>query len=64
VTRRLKNAGCPAKVIFLTLHEDMDFVSAAFGLGASGYVFKSRLSTDLETAMSTVLSGGHFSSIC
>jgi CheY-like chemotaxis protein len=63
VARRLKNAGCPAKVIFLTLHEDRAFVVAAFGLGASGYVFKSRLCTDLEHAIDTVLSGGHFSSI-
>jgi CheY-like chemotaxis protein len=63
VARRLKKAGCPAKIIFLTLHEDKDFVGAAFGLGASGYVFKSRLSADLENAIATVLSGGRFSSI-
>ena len=63
VARRLKKAGCPAKIIFLSLHEDMDFVGAAFGLGASGYVFKSRLTTDLENAIATVLSGGQFSSI-
>jgi CheY-like chemotaxis protein len=63
VARRLKKAGCPAKIIFLTLHEDMDFAGAAFGLGGSGYVFKSRLTTDLENAIATVLSGGQFSSI-
>jgi PleD family two-component response regulator len=63
VAKRLKKAGCPSKIIFLTLHEDMDFADAAFGLGALGYVFKSRLSKDLEIAISTVLSGGHFSSI-
>jgi CheY-like chemotaxis protein len=63
VARRLKKAGCPAKIIFLTLHEDMDFARAAFGLGASGYVFKSRLTTDLENAIAIVLSGGQFSSI-
>jgi len=63
VARRLKRAGCPAKIIFLSLHEDMDFVGAAFGLGASGFVFKSRLTTDLETAIAAVLSGGHFSTI-
>jgi CheY-like chemotaxis protein len=63
VARRLKKAGCPAKIIFLSLHEDMDYVGAAFGLGASGYVFKSRLNTDLENAIGTVLSGGQFSSI-
>jgi CheY-like chemotaxis protein len=62
VARQLKKAGCPAKIIFLTLHEDMDFVGAAFGLGASGYVFKSRLSADLENAIATVLSGDQFTS--
>jgi DNA-binding NarL/FixJ family response regulator len=41
----------------------MDFARAAFGLGASGYVFKSRLTTDLENAIAIVLSGGQFSSI-
>jgi CheY-like chemotaxis protein len=63
VAKRLKEAGCPAKIIFLTLHEDMDFADAACGLGAWGYVFKSRLTIDLEIAISTVLSGGHYSSI-
>jgi CheY-like chemotaxis protein len=63
VAKRLKSAGCSAKVIFLTLYEDMDFAEAAFSLGARGYVFKSRLPTDLEIAISTVLSGGRFSSI-
>lgn len=63
VARRLNKAGCPAKIIFLSLHEDMDFVGAAFGLGASGYVFKSRLTTDLEIAIAAVLGGGQFSSI-
>jgi CheY-like chemotaxis protein len=63
VARRLKRAGCPAKIIFLSLHEDMDFVRAGFGLGASGYVFKSRLSSELENAIAAVLGGGQFSSI-
>jgi CheY-like chemotaxis protein len=63
VARRLKKAGCPARIIFLSLHEDLDLISAAFGLGASGYVFKSRLNAELQNAIATVLSGGQFSSI-
>ena len=63
VAKRLKRAGSPAKIIFLSLHEDMDFVGAAFGLGASGFVFKSRLTIDLENAIAAVLNGGQFSSI-
>jgi DNA-binding NarL/FixJ family response regulator len=60
VAKRLRESGCPAKIIFLTVHEDVDFVSAAFDLGASGYVFKSRVTEDLSRAIDTVFSGGRF----
>jgi DNA-binding NarL/FixJ family response regulator len=60
VAKRLKNSGCTAKIIFLTVHEDIDFVSAAFDIGASGYVFKSRVTEDLTRAIDTVFNGGRF----
>jgi len=63
VARRLKDTGCPAKIIFLSVHEDIDFVNAAFDLGASGYVFKSRITADLTKAIDTVFNGGQFASI-
>ena len=63
VARDLKKGCYPGKIIFLTLCEDADFVDAAFDSGASGYVFKSRLSADLKNAIDTVLSGGRFRSI-
>jgi DNA-binding NarL/FixJ family response regulator len=62
VARRLRDAGSAAKIIFLTVHEDIDFVNAAFDLGASGYVFKSRISADLTKAIDIVFSGGRFAS--
>jgi DNA-binding NarL/FixJ family response regulator len=62
VARRLKDKACPSKIIFLTVHEDVDFVSAAFDLGASGYVFKSRVTEDLVKAIDVVFSGGRFAS--
>jgi DNA-binding NarL/FixJ family response regulator len=62
VARRLKDSGCPAKIIFLTVHEDVDFVNAAFDLGAFGYVFKSRVTEDLTRAIDIVFSGGRFAS--
>jgi len=62
VARRLKKAGIPAKVIFLTVHENIDFVRAAFDLGAVGYVYKSRISSDLVVAIDTICAGGRFSS--
>lgn len=40
VARRLQRDRCSAKIIFLTVHEDPDFVNAAFDIGARGYVFK------------------------
>ncbi len=60
VARSLRDRGCPAKIIFLTLHEDADFVNVAFDLGASGYVFKSRVTEDLIRAIDVVSSGGRF----
>jgi DNA-binding NarL/FixJ family response regulator len=43
------------KIIFLTVHEDPDFLAAAFKAGASGYVTKPRLSLDLILAIHEVL---------
>ena len=45
--RRLKAAGSPAKIVFLTVHADLDYVRAALGSGAVGYVLKSELASDL-----------------
>ena len=63
VARRLKDIGCSAKIIFLSVHEDIDFVNAAFELGACGYVFKSRITADLTKAIDIVFIGGQFASI-
>src|SRR4051794_23886938 len=57
---RIRDAGSKTKVIFLTVHEDTEFVAAAFMSGALGYVTKSRLSTDLAKAIHEVLSGHSF----
>ncbi len=43
------------KIIFLTVHTDPDYVHAALELGAVGYVFKSRLVSDLRLAIGEVL---------
>jgi DNA-binding NarL/FixJ family response regulator len=45
--RQLKAAGSPAKIVFLTVHADPDYVRAALGTGALGYVLKSELASDL-----------------
>jgi DNA-binding NarL/FixJ family response regulator len=58
--KRMRKADCRAKIIFLTIHEDHDFVTAAFSAGASGYVTKARLTTDLVTAIREALLGHIF----
>ena len=45
--RKLKATGSRAKIVFLTVHADQDFVRAALGAGAVGYVLKSELAWDL-----------------
>jgi DNA-binding NarL/FixJ family response regulator len=60
VARLLKADWQNSKIIFLTVHQELDFIRAAFDVGASGYVFKSRLNADLLVAINTVLSGKTF----
>ena len=45
------------KIIFLTVHTDPDYVREALELGAVGYIFKSRLVSDLKLAIGEVLDG-------
>lgn len=58
--RELKKAGSHSKIIFLTVHEESDFVRESFASGGSGYVIKSRLATDLVLAIQEVLAGRSF----
>jgi DNA-binding NarL/FixJ family response regulator len=48
------------KCVFLTVHDDRDFVDAAFAAGASGYVVKSNFVTDLVPAIAEVVEGRKF----
>lgn len=56
IARRLQQQGYKGEIVFLTVHEDADFVNAAIGAGGRGYVIKSRINTDLEAALRAVLS--------
>ena len=62
VATRLKLAGSRAKIVFLTIHEDLDFVRAAYDAGASGYVLKRRMASDLLQAIRAVLAGRTYTS--
>ena len=59
-TAQLKAGASAPKVIILTIHEDVDFVEAALKSGASGYVVKSHMASDLRPAVKTVLAGRSF----
>lgn len=57
---QLKARGSKTRVIFLTVHEDTDFLQAALDTGALGYVLKSRIVSDLSQAIRSVLCGELF----
>lgn len=60
VARELRDSGCLSKVVFLTVHEDYDFVNAAIGSGALAYVLKSRLSADLVSGVEAAMAEKFF----
>src|SRR5882757_1059949 len=58
--RSIQKFNSRVKIVFLTIHEDRDFIAAAFSAGATGYVTKRRLSTDLVFAIQESLKGHTF----
>ena len=56
----LKERGSTAKIIFLTIHDEPAFFRAALEAGASGYVIKPRLASDLCLAIREVMAGRLF----
>ena len=55
--QRLKDSGSQAQVVFLTIHEELDYVRAALATGAKGYVVKPRMTSDLSLAIKEVHAG-------
>ncbi len=51
VARRVFQMGHQSRIVFLTVHEEAEFVCAALGAGGSAYVVKSRLNSDLPDAL-------------
>lgn len=60
VAQRIKATDSHTKIVFLTLHDDSDFRTAALATGAEGYVTKSRMGADLLRAVKAVLAGRRF----
>jgi DNA-binding NarL/FixJ family response regulator len=57
---QLRESGSTARIVFLTVNEDPDFVRAALRTGALGYVVKSRMATDLCAAINGAIGGRLF----
>ena len=57
---QLRDAGVAVRIVFLTVHNDPDYVRAALAAGAAAYVVKTRLSLDLLPALEAVIEGRRF----
>jgi DNA-binding NarL/FixJ family response regulator len=57
---RLRKSGSTAKIVFLTIHEETDFVQAAMETGASGFVVKRQMVSELRRAIREALAGRIF----
>jgi DNA-binding NarL/FixJ family response regulator len=58
--RQIRNLVPDSKIIFLTQESSEDVVQAALGLGARGYVVKTRAGSDLLAAVEAVLQGQQY----
>ena len=58
--QQLREAGCRAKFVFLTIHIEHEFIDACVAEGALGYVEKSQMKTDLIPAIQAALVGRTF----
>lgn len=56
----LREAGCTAPVVFLTVHNEEELVVAAQAVGGTGYVVKPRLASDLVRAIREAQAGRPF----
>ena len=60
VAQRIKQRDSQIKIVFVTLHDDLDFRAAALELGAEGYVTKAKMGGELLFAVREILAGGRF----
>ena len=57
----LRDAKCRARTVILTTYEEREYISEAFSSGASAYVTKRCLETDLVPAIAQCFRGTHLS---
>ncbi len=56
----LRQGGCNARFVFLTVHEESEFVRACLEEGALGYVLKSHIKAELIPAIQAAMAGELF----
>lgn len=54
---KLRKMGSSARIVFLTIHSDEEFVSACRAEGALGYVLKNKMKSQLIPAIRAALAG-------
>jgi DNA-binding NarL/FixJ family response regulator len=60
VAQQIKERDSQIKIVFVTLHDDLDFRAAAMATGAEGYVTKAKMGGELLFAVREILAGGRF----
>ena len=60
VARRLKAQGCDAKIVFISVSNDLNQIRACLAAGGDAYVSKMRMVTDLIYAITEVFAGRTF----
>jgi DNA-binding NarL/FixJ family response regulator len=60
---KLRESGSMCRIVFLTVHDDPDFIEACLATGALGYVSKTRMALDLLRAIQEALKGHTFISV-
>jgi DNA-binding NarL/FixJ family response regulator len=57
---QLRGTGSTARIVFLTVHSDPDFIRSCLATGAFGYITKPRVALDLIPAIREALAGHLF----
>lgn len=58
--QKLRAMGSSARIVFLTIHSEEEFVSACRAEGALGYVLKSKMKAQLIPAIRAALAGEYY----
>ena len=60
LARLMQEHAAAPPVVFVTVHEDTEFMEAAQAVGAAGYVVKSTMETELKPTFERALKGQRF----